>query len=72
MTDKIQAFVSIANSTMFGSRDVVVGQDNKVRLGNLVFSEKKTTNESTIKAFRLALSQKYGVFGEHAFDTTLG
>ena len=72
MTDKIQAFESIANSTMFGNRDVVVGQDNKVRLGNLVFSEKKTTNESTLKAFRQALSQKYGVFGEHAFDTTLG
>ena len=71
MTDKLQSFINAANSTIFSSRDIVVDEDNKVKLGNLIFSEDAKTNENTIKAFRKALSEKYGVFGEHAFDTVL-
>lgn len=71
MTDKLQSFITAANSTMFGSRDIVVDKDNKVKLGNLIFSESAKTNENTVKEFRKALSEKYGVFGEHAFDTVL-
>ena len=61
MTDKLQSFINAANSTLFSSRDIVVDEDNKVKLGNLIFSEEAKTNENTIKAFRKALSEKYGV-----------
>ncbi len=71
MTDKVQAFINAANSTFFDSRDIVVDKNNSVRLGNLIFSDKAENNENTMKAFRKALSEKYGVFGEHAFDTVL-
>ena len=37
----------------------------------MIFSEKASTNVNTLKAFREAMSEKYGVFGEHAFDTVL-
>ena len=59
MTDKLQSFIVAANSTMFGSRDIVVDKDNKVKLGNLIFSESAKTNENTVKEFRKALSEKY-------------
>ena len=71
MTDKLNSFISIANSTFFSSRDIVVSKDEKVKLGNFVFSEKTKNNETTMKAFRNALADKYGDFGTHAFDTVL-
>lgn len=71
MSDKLQAFVNAANSTVFDSRNIIVDDENKVKHGNLIFSEKATTNVNTLKAFRSAMAERYGVFGEHAFDTVL-
>lgn len=71
MTDKLQAFVNAANSTLFDSRDIIVDDENKVKLGNLIFSEKAKTNKNTLNAFRAAMAERYGVFGEHAFDTVM-
>jgi hypothetical protein len=72
MTDKLQSFIHAADSTIFGSRDIVVGEDSKeVKLGRLIIPTGSKANERTMSAFRKALSEKYGVFGEHAFDTTL-
>jgi hypothetical protein len=73
MTDIINKFESIANSWNVGFRDVVVNeQADKAKLGNFFFSSGKQINDQTMNAFRNALSKKYGVFGEHAFDTVLG
>lgn len=63
----------IADSTHFGSRDILVDTNtNTARLGNFIFSSGKDANIAAMKAFREALSQKFGVFGEHAFDTVVG
>ena len=68
-----ERFQRIANSTHFGSRDILVDTNaNTARLGNFIFSSGKDANTATMKAFREALSQKFGVFGEHAFDTVVG
>ena len=68
-----EQFQQIANSTAFTLRDVLVDtQANTARLGNFWFSSGKTSNVASMKAFRAALSRKFGVFGEHAFDTVLG
>ena len=68
-----ERFQHIANSTAFGSRDILVDDNTKTaRLGNLVFSSGSNANTTTMKAFREALSKKFGVFGEHAFDTKVG
>ncbi len=73
MTDIINRFEGIANSWTVGFRDVVVNeQGDKAKLGNLFFSDTRQKNDQTMQAFRDALSRKYGVFGEHAFDTVLG
>lgn len=65
-------FQQIANSTCFASRDIVVNANNTAKLGNFIFSSGKATNKATMQAFRTALAQRYGVFGEHAFDTVVG
>ena len=66
-------FERLANSTMFGSRDIVVNNGNtEAKLGNFIFSSGKNANVATMKAFREAMSQRFGVFGEHTFDTVLG
>lgn len=68
-----EQFQQLANATFFTSRDIVVDANNSaVKLGNLLFSSGKNTNKATMKAFRTALAQRYGVFGEHAFDTVIG
>ncbi|MBQ7607499.1 MAG: hypothetical protein IJU76_05965 [Desulfovibrionaceae bacterium] len=67
----LERFQQLADSTFFSSRDIVVRQDS-ARLGNFIFSSGKAINDSTMKAFRTALSEKYGTLGEHAFDTVLG
>lgn len=73
MTDLISRFENIANSWTVGFRDVEVNAaGDKAKLGNLFLSGSKAKNDQTMLAFRDALSKKYGVFGEHAFDTVLG
>ena len=68
-----ERFLEIANSTSVSSRDIVLDtQKNSVKLGGLVFSAGKNSNTATMNAFRDAISQRFGVFGEHAFDTVLG
>lgn len=71
MAVSFETFTRLANSTWIGTRDITVS-DNKAKLGNFVFSSGKATNDATMAAFRHALSEKYGVFGAHAFDTVLG
>ena len=73
MVVSLNDFQQIANSTYFGRRDVVFdAQSSKVKLGGFVFSSGATANKASMQAFREALANKYGVFGEHAFDTVLG
>ena len=73
MTDLISRFENIANSWTVGFRDVEVNAaGDKAKLGNLFLSGSKAKNDQTMLAFRDALSKKYGVFGEHAFDSVLG
>ena len=68
-----ERFAQLAQSTLFRSRDIVVNeQSNTAKLGNIVFSSGRDANKATMKAFREAMSRKFGVFGEHAFDTVLG
>ena len=68
-----ERFEQLANATNFGCRDIIVeGQNNTARLGNLIFSSGRDINLAPMKAFREAMSQRFGVFGEHAFDTVLG
>ena len=68
-----ERFTQLAQSTLFRSRDIIVNeQSTTARLGNIVFSSGNNPNKATMKAFREAMSRKFGVFGEHAFDTVLG
>lgn len=68
-----EQFQQIANSTSFGFRDILVNtQSQTAKLGKFIFSSGKDANIASMNAFRAALSRKYGVFGEHAFDTVLG
>lgn len=71
MSDRLGLFVQAANSTLFGSRDVFIDKHNKIKLGNFIFSASTKSNTDTMKAFRESLSAKYGIFGEHSFDSTL-
>ena len=68
----INDFKTVAQSTFFGSRDITVDKKEHAKLGNLVFSAGKKANEATMKAFKAALENEYGVFGTHAFDTVVG
>ncbi|MBQ3683503.1 MAG: hypothetical protein II922_10605 [Succinimonas sp.] len=73
MTGIMSSFENIARDAWISSRDVVVNETgDKAIKGNLFFSAGKESNDNTMKVFREALSQKYGVFGAHAFDTVLG
>ena len=68
-------FLLKANTTRFDSRDIVVNDINnaqRVKHGNLIFSTGQKLNDATMKAFKAALQQQYGVFGLHAFDTVVG
>ncbi len=71
MPDALEAFVNIANSAFFTSRNVIVNDDKTVRSGSLFFAGKAKDNVNTMNAFRQALSERAGFFGEAAFDTTL-
>ncbi len=71
----LNTFRTLAESSFFSSRDIVVeGPENAkdAKLGNLVFSSGSKINEDTMKAFKEALEAEYGVFGTHAFDTVVG
>lgn len=70
----IDSFTRVSDSSWFGSRDIKVtgGGDAAVKLGNRVFSQSKRVNDATMAAFKAALVEKFGVFGENAFDTVLG
>ncbi|MBQ7584850.1 MAG: hypothetical protein IJU40_01200 [Desulfovibrionaceae bacterium] len=73
MAVSLDSFVRIANSTSFSSRDVRVDTNAQTaKLGNFIFSSGAKNNVATMTAFRDALKERYGVFGEHAFDTVLG
>ena len=68
-------FLLKAQRTLFDSRAIIVDNARKnqsVKRGNLIFSNSQSTNEATMKAFKNALQQEYGVFGIHAFDTIVG
>ncbi len=68
-------FLLKAQRTLFDSRAIIVDNVQKaqsVKRGNLIFSNSQSTNEATMKAFKNALQQEYGVFGIHAFDTIVG
>ena len=71
----LDSFRTIANSTAFSSRDIVVQGEGKTataRLGNFIFSQGKAANNATMAAFKEALENEYGSLGTHAFDTVLG
>ena len=71
----LNTFRTLAESSWFSSRDIVVqGPDNAktATLGNLVFSSGEKVNKDTMIAFKAALEAEYGVFGTHAFDTVVG
>ena len=71
----LDTFRTIANSTLFSSRDIVVngeGDNATARLGNFVFSHGAETNKATMAAIKAALENEYGALGTHAFDTALG
>lgn len=71
----LDTFRTLANSAFFSSRDIAVkgeGKTASARLGNFVFSQSAKTNDATMKAFKAALEEEYGVFGRHAFDSVLG
>lgn len=74
MPATVETFQHVANSAWFGSSDILVSMDGKdeAKLGGFIFSSGRKASDATMTAFREALSQKYGVFGEHAFDTVLG
>ncbi|MBQ7190957.1 MAG: hypothetical protein IJR99_16240 [Kiritimatiellae bacterium] len=72
-------FKAVADSAFFSSRDVVLSgpkgaEDAKLgRFGRVTVTKSdRTLNDATMEAFRKALSDKYGFFGEHAFDTVIG
>jgi hypothetical protein len=75
VTVTLDRFQSLAHSTWFSSQDIAVsgqGKNVTAKLGNLVFSSGRETNDATMAAFKAALEKEYGVFGTNAFDTILG
>lgn len=71
----LDTFQRLADSTRLSSRDIVVTSEDSAELGRVgrfsVTSGAQNVNASTMEAFREALKNEYGVFGEHAFDTVL-
>ncbi len=75
MAVNLNTFVTLAESSRFSSRDIIVqGEKDKqtAKLGNLIFSSGSEVNAATMAAFKKALEDAYGVFGTHAFDTVVG
>ncbi len=68
-------FHQLAINAPKDTRDIVVDRVKtplNVKFGNRVFSSGKDLNDATMKAFKEALQEEYGVFGLHAFDTVVG
>ena len=62
----LDTFTTLAKATAFSTRDIVVsgqGKDATARLGNFIFSQGKTANNATMKAFKEALENEYGSLG---------
>ena len=75
MAVNLNTFVTLAESSRFSSRDIIVqGKDDQqtAKLGHLIFSSGSEVNVATMAAFKKALEDAYGVFGTHAFDTVVG
>lgn len=71
----IESFSNIANSTWISSRAIAVrghGSQATARLGNYFLSQGSETNKATMAAFKEALKNEHGVFGERAFDAVVG
>ena len=71
----ITDFKSVAESTIFSSRDIKLqgeGANATARLGNFIFSAGKKANAAVMNAFKAALEHEYGLLGTHAFDTIVG
>ena len=71
----VDTFRTLASSTAFSSRDLVVSGEGKAaiaKLGNFVLSQGKAANNATMAAFKEALEREYGALGTHAFDSVLG
>lgn len=65
----VETFRSLVGQTHYGNRDIVVSGEGKnatARLGNYFFSQGKTVNNATMKAFKEALEKEYGSLGTHA------
>ena len=75
MAITLETFKNLANSTLFSSRDIVATSNDSAELGRVgrfsITSGAKDVNVATMAAFREALKNEFGVFGEHAFDTVL-
>jgi len=74
MPVSVESFQQAADSAWFCSSDIILGTKGHdgAKVGNLVFSSRRKTNDAAMAAFRDALSRKHGLFGEHAFDSILG
>ena len=69
----VQSFDAIARSSRFSSRNVVVDTGaQSVKLGKFLISPGVNANKATMDAFKQALHDKYGIFGDHAFETVVG
>ena len=75
MPINLDTFTHLANSTIFGSRDLVVQEaktPQDAKLGHIFKSAGTEVNDATMQAFKKALEERYGVFGTHAFDYVVG
>ena len=72
---KLSSFTNIARDSLFSTRDVVLGA-NAPQLGTLgrrtITASQKRVNREALTAFRNAVTNTYGSFGEKAFDGILG
>ena len=69
----LDSFTSAARSTIFDSRRIIFAKTSgDVKLGKVLISPGTQINEDTMAAFKEALHNEFGVFGDHAFDTVVG
>ena len=72
---KLSSFTNIARDSFFSTRDIVLGA-NAPQLGTLgrrtITASQKQVNREALTAFRNAVTNTYGAFGQKAFDCVLG
>ena len=72
---KLSSFTNIARDSFFSTRDIVLGA-NAPQLGTLgrrtITASQKQVNREALTAFRNAVTNTYGAFGQKAFDGLLG